>query len=39
MTTLKQAEIQGLINEHDRLEKEEEARKKREAEIKLGSSS
>jgi 20S proteasome subunit alpha 3 len=39
MTNLKQTEIQALINEHDRLEKEEEARKKREAESKLGSSS
>ncbi|ODM94466.1 Proteasome subunit alpha type-4 [Orchesella cincta] len=39
MTTLKQGEIQALINEHDRLEKEEEARKKREADSKLGGSS
>lgn len=39
MTTLKHAEIQKLIDEHDKLEKEEEARKKKEAESKMGTSS
>lgn len=39
MTALKQTEIQALIDTHDKLEKEEEARKKKEAESKLGAGS
>jgi len=39
MTTLKQQELTKLIEAHDKLEKEEEARKKREQEAKASTSS